>query len=134
LTIILFLECLDYQVSWCGVQGYPNVEYYGRGWFQLSYPCNFLKAGKALGHDLLKQPDLVQKSERIAAATAIWYFLETGMNELAKEGHFAGTTEKINSYECTGKAGFPMQKARVERYQAIRQCFYLPASSEDLFC
>ncbi|CAF1591733.1 unnamed protein product, partial [Adineta steineri] len=50
----------DYQDSWCPpVQAEPGKQYYGRGWFQLSWPCNYNTAGQALGVDLLKNPEKV---------------------------------------------------------------------------
>ena len=110
------------------------MKYYGRGWFQLSYPCNYHNAGKALGLNLLENPDLVNQNETIAAATAIWYYTETGMNEFAQKGNFGRTTRKINEYECTGKAGYHMQAARIETYHRIRKCFDLPPMTSNLKC
>ncbi|CAF0820520.1 unnamed protein product [Adineta ricciae] len=128
-------SCNNYQSSWCEIQARPNVKYYGRGWFQLSYPCNYHNAGKALGIDLLKEPGLVSESEKIAAATAIWYYKETGMDKLAQRGDFGETTRKINEYECSGKAGHQMQAARVQTYHQVRKCFNLPpATNSNLIC
>jgi putative chitinase len=110
------------------------MKYYGRGWFQLSYPCNYYKAGKALDHDLLNNPDLVSQSDKLAASTAIWYFKETGMNVLAQQGHFNETTRKLNEYECSGKGGYRMQTARVETYHRVRKCFGLPETTTNIIC
>jgi putative chitinase len=110
------------------------VQYYGRGWFQLSYPCNYYNAGEVLGLDLLAHPDLVSQSETIAVQTAIWYYRETGMNELAQQGDFANTTRKLNEYECTGKAGYHMQAERVKTYRRVRECFDLSETKANLFC
>ena len=71
---------------------------------------------------------------KIAAATAIWYYKETGMNELAQKDNFGGTTRKLNEYECTGKAGHHMQAARVETYHRVRKCFDLPEITNNLIC
>ena len=84
--------------------------------------------------DLLSSPELVSQSEKIAAATAMWYHKETGMDELAKKGDFRETTRKLNEYECTGKAGYHMQAARVKTYRRVRQCFGLPETKENLVC
>lgn len=126
--------CGSYQSSWCDIEALDNIQYYGRGWFQLSYPCNYHNAGKAIGLDLLKNPNLVSESEKIAASTAIWYFKETGMDKLAQEGFFANTTRKLNEYECQGKAGYHMQAARIKTFQRILPCFNLPHVEENLIC
>ncbi|CAF1252078.1 unnamed protein product [Adineta steineri] len=126
--------CNNYQSSWCSIQARPNIKYFGRGWFQLSYPCNYYNAGNALAIDLLKNPDLVSHSDKIAAATAIWYYKETGMDILAQQGDFGSTTRKLNEYECSGKAGYHMQAARVQCYHRVRKCFNLPHATTNLIC
>ncbi|CAF1142843.1 unnamed protein product [Rotaria sordida] len=126
--------CNNYQTSWCSIEARPNKKYYGRGWFQLSYPCNYYNAGKALGFDLLNNPDLVSKIDKIAALTAIWYFKETEMNQLAQQDNFGGTTRKLNEYECSGKAGYYMQAERIQTYHRVRKCFDLPEATTNLTC
>jgi len=132
--IFLCVACNNYQSSWCSIKAYSNVQYYGRGLFQLSYPCNYYQAGQALGLDLLKDPDLVSSHDTIAAATAIWYYKETGMNECAQKGDFGGSTRKLNEYECQGKAGYPLQLGRIQTYQRVRKCFDLPETTQQLSC
>ena len=57
----------DYQKSWCSpIEARLGKQYYGRGWFRLSYPCNYHNAGQALGVDLLADPDLVATSNKLA--------------------------------------------------------------------
>ena len=36
-----------YASSWREVQSQPDKLFYGRGWFQLSWSCNYYKAGQA---------------------------------------------------------------------------------------
>ena len=45
----------------------------GRGFLQLTGRYNYTRAGKALGLNLVKNPDLVAKPD-IAAKTAVWYW------------------------------------------------------------
>lgn len=110
------------------------MQYYGRGLFQLSYPCNYYQAGKALSLNLLEHPDLVSTDDTVAAATAIWYYKETGMSECAQQGDFASTTRKLNEYECKGKAGYPLQMARIDTYQRVRKCFGFAETTRNLSC
>jgi predicted chitinase len=101
---------------------------------QITYPCNYYEAGQAIGLDLLNNPDLVSQSDKVAAATAIWYYNETGMSELAQQGNFSGTSRRLNKYQCSSKDGYYMQKARVKIYHKVRKCFGLPETSADLMC
>lgn len=122
----------DYQDSWCPpVQAEPGKHYYGRGWFQLSWPCNYNGAGQALGVDFLKNPEKVAESDAYAAATAMWFWNANNMGEPARNGNFGGSTSIINSIEC---GGTPQQTNRIERYQKVRRCFGLPDATENLRC
>jgi predicted chitinase len=110
------------------------MKYHGRGMFHLSDPCNYYDAGKALGLDLLNNPNLVSQSDKIAAATAIWYYKETRMNELAQKGYFGDTTRRLIKYQCSSKDGYETQKVRVKIYHEVRKCFNLPETTVNLFC
>ena len=126
-------ECADdYQGSWCPpVEAEPGKQYYGRGWFQLSWPCNYDGAGKALGVDLLKDPDQVANSDALAAATAIWFWKANNMGGPARNGNFGGSTRIINSIECGSTS---RQDNRILRYQKVRRCFGLNDETENLRC
>ncbi|KAA0025617.1 chitinase 2 [Cucumis melo var. makuwa] len=50
-------------------------KYYGRGPMQLKGNQNYGQAGKALGLDLLKNPDLVAKDPVVSFKTAIWFWM-----------------------------------------------------------
>jgi len=115
-----------YAGSWCGVQGAPGRLYYGRGWFQLSWPCNYHAAGQALGVDLLNNPDLVEHQQDLAVKTAVWFYNANNMAGPAKQGDFAATTRIINgALECNGGSGYNSQLNRVATYRRIRHCFGL---------
>ena len=100
----------------------------------LTYPCQYYEAGQALGLDLLNNPDLVSQSDKVAAATAIWYYKQTGMHELAQQGHFGGTTRRLNKYQCASKQGYAIHLTRVNVYQKVRSCFALPEATTHLTC
>ena len=124
--------CNNYQSApWCSIPAKPGKQYYGRGWFQLSYPCNYDGAGKALRADLLSNPDQVAESDKLACATALWFWNELKMNLPARKGQFGTTTRLINSVEC---GATPAQDGRVKRYQHARKCFGLGAATNDLRC
>lgn len=122
----------DYQGSWCQpVKAAPGQQYYGRGWFQLSWPCNYNAAGKALGVDLLTNPEQVADSDALAAATAMWFWNANNMGQPARNGNFGGTTQKINSIECGASA---KQTSRIARYQKVRRCFGHKDATANLRC
>ncbi|GJN07250.1 hypothetical protein PR202_ga25068 [Eleusine coracana subsp. coracana] len=49
--------------------------YYGRGPLQLEWDFNYKAAGKALGVDLVSNPDLVSTDPVISFKTAIWFWM-----------------------------------------------------------
>jgi predicted chitinase len=70
----------------------------GRGPIQLSGRANYRAAGKALGLDLEAHPELV-KTPEVGFRTAVWFWTEHHLNELADENilhSFREITKKIN--------------------------------------
>ncbi|XP_020216512.1 endochitinase [Cajanus cajan] len=49
--------------------------YYGRGPIQLTHNYNYAQAGRALGVDLINNPDLVARDAVISFKTAIWFWM-----------------------------------------------------------
>ncbi|XP_017229272.1 chitinase 10 [Daucus carota subsp. sativus] len=54
---------------------YPNKTYQGRGPIQLSWNYNYGPAGKALGFDGLRTPEIVANNSVIAFKTALWFWM-----------------------------------------------------------
>ena len=67
----------------------------GRGCIQLTGHANYFHAGKALGVDLVLQPDLVA-SPQYAALTAGFFWSTHGCNEIAQAADWVKLTKKIN--------------------------------------
>ncbi|CAF1472462.1 unnamed protein product, partial [Didymodactylos carnosus] len=127
--------CNNYQNSpWCSAQAKSGKQYFGRGWLQLSYPCNYEACGKAIGLDLLSDPDLVNGSDEVAAQTGIWFWQSNELGPLAAADKFGETTNKLNVYECTGHPGHHMQAKRISTYKTVRKCYGLPESTGNLEC
>ncbi|KAJ6906479.1 hypothetical protein NC652_024033 [Populus alba x Populus x berolinensis] len=65
--------------SYCSPSStYPcagGKQYYGRGPVQLSWNYNYGQCGKAIGVDLLNNPDLVATDPVISFKTAIWFWM-----------------------------------------------------------
>ncbi|KAJ7953208.1 Chitinase [Quillaja saponaria] len=53
----------------------PGKLYYGRGPIQLTHNYNYQLAGKAIGVDLINNPDLVATDAVVAFKTAIWFWM-----------------------------------------------------------
>ncbi|XP_058098495.1 endochitinase-like [Magnolia sinica] len=53
----------------------PGKKYYGRGPIQLSHNYNYGPAGRAIGVDLLNNPDLVATDPVISFKTALWFWM-----------------------------------------------------------
>jgi predicted chitinase len=82
----------------------------GRGYIQLTGRANYAAAGRALGLDLVNNPQLAARPEN-AARIAAWYWNSRGLNAKADAGDFAGITRSING-GTNGAAD------RNQRYQA----------------
>ncbi|CAL9186369.1 unnamed protein product [Musa hybrid cultivar] len=50
-------------------------KYYGRGPIQISFNYNYGPAGRAIGSDLLNNPDLVATDPTISFKTALWFWM-----------------------------------------------------------
>ncbi len=125
----------NYNISWCSIEGAPGKLYYGRGWLQLSYPCNYYAAGQALDLDLLKHPDLVSNLEDVAVDTAIWFYQANNMEQPAEQGDFAATTRILNGpQECDGGPEAQNQLTRIQAYERIRLCFGLGPPTINPMC
>lgn len=71
--------------------------YRGRGLIQVTGHDNYQRCGEALGLDLLKHPELLERPEH-AADSAGWFWHQAGLNSLADKGSaaFEAITRRIN--------------------------------------
>nr|AIA78391.1 chitinase 5 [Oryza sativa Japonica Group] len=65
----------DYCQPFAGWPCAPGRKYYGRGPIQLSFNINYGPAGRAIGVDLLSNPDLVATDATVSFKTALWYWM-----------------------------------------------------------
>ena len=70
-------------------------KYRGRGLKQLTGKDNYTRCGKALGVDLVVNPDLLLQPE-YAARSAAWFWSVNKCGPLADADDFVGLTKKIN--------------------------------------
>lgn len=81
--------------------------YRGGGLKQITFADNYAACGKALGLDLLANPDLLT-IDRNAALSAGWFWKANGCWQLADKNYFVGLTMRING----GVNGLPDRQAR----------------------
>ena len=60
-------------------------------------------ASQALDVDLLSNSDLIEKQEDLTVQTAVWFYKINKIDDTAKQGDFAATTQIINGkLKCNG--------------------------------
>jgi len=94
----------------------------GRGPIQLTGRANYIKAGQALGVDLIAHPALAATAE-IGFQVAAWYWNTRGLNSKADAGDLKGITKAING-------GYNGLSDREKYY--VRACEVLGVSEEPL--
>ncbi|WP_233867046.1 glycoside hydrolase family 19 protein [Paraburkholderia adhaesiva] len=68
----------------------------GRGLKQITFRDNYRDCARALGVDLVSNPDGLVTDDTLAARSAAWFWSAHGCNEAADKGDFAQTTRLIN--------------------------------------
>jgi len=82
--------------------------YHGRGLFQLTGRANYADYGKAMGLDLINEPDLAAQPD-VGLWIACEYWKRKGLNALADADDVLGITRKING----GLNGLADRKSRL---------------------
>ena len=76
-------------------QSGDGSKFRGRGLIQITGRANYKACGEALGLDLIRQPELLEKPQH-ACMSAAWFWASRGLNTLADEGKFDTITRRIN--------------------------------------
>lgn len=84
-----------------------GYKFRGRGLKQITFLDNYLACGRALGIDLISNPDLLLQDE-YAARSAGWFWKANNCNSFADSGDFVGLTKRING----GDNGLADRQAR----------------------
>ena len=72
-----------------------GMRYKGRGLIQITGRNNYAECGKALGVDLITNPELLETND-LACRSAAWFWASHGLNDLADKGDFDRITKRIN--------------------------------------
>ncbi|MFM0158015.1 glycoside hydrolase family 19 protein [Paraburkholderia sediminicola] len=91
-----------------------GYKYRGRGAIQLTGRDNYTAASKALGIDLVNNPDLL-KDPNVSAKAALWYWnSRAGLAEAARKGDDVAVRKKVNG----GTIGLDDTRAKTASYLA----------------
>ena len=72
-----------------------GMKFKGRGLIQITGRNNYAECGKALGVDLITNPELLETND-LACRSAAWFWASHGLNDLADKGDFERITKRIN--------------------------------------
>lgn len=86
----------------------------GRGLKQITFRANYEACGKALGLDLINNPDLLTEPKN-AARSAGWFWKANKLNTFADSGDFTGMTRAING----GLNGLADRQARLKVAEGV---------------
>ncbi len=95
----------------------------GRGPIQLSWNYNYDACGKALGIDLVNNPDLVATDPSVSFMSALWFWMteqppKSSCHAAIRSSGFGQTINIINGgLECGKGYITPQQQSRINRYQ-----------------
>lgn len=76
-------------------------KYRGRGPIQITFKSNYEKCGRAIGYDLVQNPDMLFLPEQ-GALSAGWFWYTADLNDEADRGDLAGIRKIINGPSMLG--------------------------------
>ncbi|WP_233516054.1 glycoside hydrolase family 19 protein [Janthinobacterium sp. BJB426] len=88
-------QAYEGRVDLGNTQRGDGVRFRGRGLLQVTGRANYAACGKALGLDLLAQPELLEQTVN-ACRSAGWFWQTRGLNALADAGDQERVTRRIN--------------------------------------
>lgn len=106
-------QAYEGRVDLGNTQRGDGVRFRGRGLLQVTGRANYAACGKALGLDLLAQPELLEQNVN-ACRSAGWFWQTKGLNALADAGDQERVTRRING-------GVNGLAERLALYQAARK-------------
>ncbi|KHN00426.1 Endochitinase [Glycine soja] len=95
------------QATYCDGGNWPcaaGKKYYGRGPIQLTHNYNYGQAGKALGLDLINNPDLVATDATVSFKTALWFWMTAQGNKPSSHDVITGRWTPSSADSSAGRA------------------------------
>jgi len=94
-----------------------GYKFRGRGYIQLTGKENYTAFGKAIGEDILSNPDIV--AAKYALLSAAWFFSKNGLHRMADEGSSDQVVTKITKRVNGGTIGLPDRIKHFKEYYKL---------------
>jgi putative chitinase len=94
-----------------------GYKFRGRGYIQLTGKENYTAFGKAIGEDILSNPDVV--SSKYALLSAAWFFSKNGLHKMADSGASDAVVTQITKRVNGGTIGLPDRIKHFKEYYAL---------------
>ena len=94
-----------------------GYKFRGRGYIQLTGKENYTAFGKAIGEDILSNPDVV--ASKYALLSAAWFFSKNGLHRMADEGSSDQVVTKITKRVNGGTIGLPDRIKHFKEYYKL---------------
>jgi len=91
-----------------------GYKFRGRGYIQLTGRDNYTQFGKAIGEDIVSNPDSV--ASKYALASAAWFWSKNGLNKLADGGATDAVVTSITKRVNGGTIGLPDRIKHFKEY------------------
>ena len=94
-----------------------GYKFRGRGYIQLTGKENYTAFGKAIGEDILSNPDVV--SSKYALLSAAWFFTKNGLHKMADSGASDAVVTQITKRVNGGTIGLPDRIKHFKEYYKL---------------
>jgi putative chitinase len=94
-----------------------GYKFRGRGYIQLTGKENYTAFGKAIGEDILSNPDVV--SSKYALLSAAWFFSKNGLHKMADSGASDAVVTQITKRVNGGTIGLPDRIKHFKEYYKL---------------
>ena len=94
-----------------------GYKFRGRGYIQLTGKENYTAFGKAIGEDIISNPDIV--ASKYALLSAAWFFSKNGLHRMADEGSSDQVVTKITKRVNGGTIGLPDRIKHFKEYYKL---------------
>ena len=94
-----------------------GYKFRGRGYIQLTGRANYTAFGKAIGEDILSNPDVV--SGKYSLLSAAWFWSNNGLNKLADGGSTDVVVTSITKRVNGGTIGLPDRIKHFKEYYSL---------------
>jgi len=94
-----------------------GYKFRGRGYIQLTRRQNYTAFGKAIGEDILSNPDVV--ASKYALLSAAWFFSKNGLHKMADGGASDTVVTSITKRVNGGTIGLPDRIKHFKEYYSL---------------